>query len=241
MTLSEMADFVCVKMMDTEEESVVACKSFINRRYHMIWDSAIWNETLGAVSQPVLANTSEVVFETPPQTFYYPSSLYSSGTFLDFIVAAKFVPTGEEAGSEIINSDWFTFFQTSPGIFEDTVTNRGRPSNFVSIPKSQGGLCRIKLVPVTSTAGVVFAIGKLLLANLGDTEAPVLRGIDNALLAFAEGDMYERSRQFSKAQVKFTEAAAHIQIMKDIEKGQQQSITRIIPQSNDEYRISDII
>jgi tRNA A37 N6-isopentenylltransferase MiaA len=75
---------------------------------------------------------------------------------------------------------------------------------------------------------------------MGDTDSPVLRGIDNALLAFAEGDMYERSRQFAKSQVKFTEAAAHIQIMKDLEKGQQQSITRIVPYINDEYSVSDI-
>lgn len=240
MTLSEMADFVTTKMMDTEPDSVVICKDFINRRYHMIWDSAIWSESLGTVSQPVLINVADVTLSTAPSVFYYPTSSSVAGTKLDFIVAAKFVPTGEESGSETINSDWATFFQTDPGLFENVSSRRAFPSNYVNLPKDASGYCRIKLVPATSQAGNVFALGKLKLQDLGDNDSAVIRGVDNALLAFAEGDMYERSRQFSKSQVKFTEAAAHIQIMKDLEKGQQQSISRIIPHINDEYSVADI-
>lgn len=240
MTLSEMADFVTTKMMDTESDSVAICKDFINRRYHMIWDSAIWSESLGTVSQPVLINVADVTLSTAPSVFYYPTSSSVAGTKLDFIVAAKFVPTGEESGSETINSDWATFFQTDPGLFENVSSRRAFPSNYVNLPKDASGYCRIKLVPATSQAGNVFALGKLKLQDLGDNDSAVIRGVDNALLAFAEGDMYERSRQFSKSQVKFTEAAAHIQIMKDLEKGQQQSISRIIPHINDEYSVADI-
>lgn len=240
MTLTEISSFVCEKMMDTETASVTLCKSFINRRYKMIWDSAIWNESLGTVSQAVLTDTHDITLSTLPQTFYYPTATTTTGTKMDFIVAAKFVPTGEESGLETINSDWATFFQVDPGQFENTSSRRSFPSNFVNIPKDASGNCRIRLVPATSTAGTLFALGKLNLQTMGDSDSPVLRGIDNALLAFAEGDMYERSRQFAKSQVKFTEAAAHIQIMKDLEKGQQQSITRIIPMINDEYSVSDI-
>ena len=240
MTLSELADFVCEKMMDTEAPSVTLCKSFINRRYQMIWDSAVWNESLGTISQPVLTNTADVTLSEDPQVFYFPTATTTVGAKMDFIVAAKFIPTGEESGSETINSDWATFFQVDPGMFENTSGRRSFPSNFVNLPKSATGKCRIKLVPATSTAGNLFALGKLKLETMGDTDSPVLRGVDNALLAFAEGDMYERSRQFAKSQVKFAEAAAHIQIMKDLEKGQQQSITRIVPYINDEYSVSDI-
>lgn len=240
MTLSELAAFVTTKMMDTEADSVSICKDFINRRYHMIWDAAVWTESLGTVTQPVLINVADVTLSTTPSMFYYPTSSSVTGTKLDFIIAAKFVPTGEESGAETINSDWATFFQTDPGLFENVSSRRSFPSNYVNLPKDASGYCRIRLVPATSQAGNVFALGKLKLQNLGDSDSAVIRGIDNALLAFAEGDMYERSRQFSKSQVKFTEAAAHIQIMKDLEKGQQQSITRIIPQINDEYSVSDI-
>ena len=62
-----------------------------------------------------------------------------------------------------------------------------------------------------------------------------IRDSDNALLAFSEGDMLERSRQYGKAQIKFQEAASQVQIMKDLEKGQRQSISRIIPYTYDDY------
>ncbi len=240
MTLSEIANFVCTKMMDTEDSSVSTCKDFINRRYQMIWDSAIWTETLGTVSQPVLINTAEVTISGNPQVFYYPTSSSTVGTKMDFVVAAKFIPTGEEEGREMMGADWASFFQVDPGIFENVSARRNFPSNFANLPKDASGNCRIRLIPATSQAGSLFALGKLKLQSLGDNDSPVLRGVDNALLAFAEGDMYERSRQFSKAQAKFTEAASHIQIMRDLEKGQQQSVSRIIPVISDEYSISDI-
>jgi hypothetical protein len=240
MTLSEMASFVCTKMMDTEDASVTVCKNFIKRRYQMIWDSAIWTESLGTVSQAVLTDTAEVTISSNPQVFYYPTSSTTIGSKMDFVVAAKFVPTGEEDGHETIGSDWATFFQVDPGIFENTVSRRNFPSNFANLPKDASGNCRIRLIPATSTAGSLFALGKLKLTNLTDDDTPVIRGIDNALLAFSEGDMYERSRQFAKSQVKFAEAASQIQIMRDLEKGQQQCITRIIPVINDEYSVSDI-
>ena len=70
---------------------------------------------------------------------------------------------------------------------------------------------------------------------MADTDTPALNGVDNALLAFAEGDMLERARQYSKAQIKYQEAASQVQIMKDLENGQRQSISRIIPYTYDDY------
>ena len=81
----------------------------------------------------------------------------------------------------------------------------------------------------------MFVLGKLNWVELADTDTPALNGIDNALLAFAEGDMLERSRQYGKAQIKYQEAASQVQIMKDLENGQRQSISRIIPYTYDDY------
>ena len=47
--------------------------------------------------------------------------------------------------------------------------------------------------------------------------------------------MLERARQYSKAQIKYQEAASQVQIMKDFENGQRQSISRIIPYAYDDY------
>ena len=72
-------------------------------------------------------------------------------------------------------------------------------------------------------------LGKLKWVELGDTDSPCLHGVDNAVIAYAEGYMLERARQYGKAQAKFAEAANHVQVMRDMEKGQAQSVSRIIP------------
>jgi hypothetical protein len=94
---------------------------------------------------------------------------------------------------------------------------------------------RIKPVPVPSDAGTMYVLGKLKWVALGDSDSPCLRGVDNALLAYAEADMLERSRQYAKAQNKFAEASAAVQVMRDIERGQQQMVSQIIPMEEGYY------
>jgi len=49
-------------------------------------------------------------------------------------------------------------------------------------------------------------------------------------LAMVEGDMLEHTRQYQKAQIKFTEAMNHLNIAKDLENHQSAAQTRIIPE-----------
>jgi hypothetical protein len=60
-------------------------------------------------------------------------------------------------------------------------------------------------------------------------------------MAYTEGDLLEYSRQYGKAQAKFQEGAAQVAIMKDMERGQQQQISRIIPDSLYDYTFQDIL
>jgi len=238
MTLTELADFVTTKLSDTAADSVAVCKDFVNRRYQMIWDSGLWTETMGVSSKAVAAEDTEITIdEVPTITFYQSSS--APTTFIDFPVALKFTKTGDNDGIGLLNDSWMTFFQIDPNAWENISTRRSTPTNFINLPKDADGKCRIKPVPVPNAAGTLFVLGKLQWVALGDSDTPALNGIDNALLAFVEGDMLERSRQYGKAQVKFTEAASHIQIMRDMEKGQRQSISRIIPYVYDKYDFRD--
>lgn len=59
MTLSEMASYVCTKVGQTDTPSVEACKLFLRRRYQMIWDSALWKETM--FNAAATTNTSGIV------------------------------------------------------------------------------------------------------------------------------------------------------------------------------------
>lgn len=228
MTLSSLASYICTKLSDTDTDSVTVCKSFINRRYEMIWNSALWAETMGIVSKAVnISDTVVTLSGTPDITFF--QSVTPPSTSIDFPVAMRFTVTGLVDGLNVDGSDWMTFFRLDPNIWNDIDGRRATPVNFVNLPKDGNGACRIKPVPTPDAAGTMFVLGKLKYVDLGDSDSPSLRGSVNALLAFAEGDMLERARQYGKAQTKFTEAGACIEIMKDMEKGQQQSVSTIVP------------
>lgn len=228
MTLSQLAAFVTDKLQDTDAASVTACKSYINRRYQLLWDGALWTETLGVASKAVLAGDATITLDGAPDITFFQSGSVPS-TFVDFPVAARFTQSGEDDGINIPGYDWVRFFQLDPNIWNDVSSRRAKPENFINLPKDGSGYCRVRPVPVPDVAGSLFVLGKLKWVELGDSDSPCLRGADNTLLAFAEGDMLERARQYGKAQAKYTEAASLIQVMKDIEKGQQQSISTITP------------
>lgn len=228
MTLTQLADFITSKLSDTETASVTACKSYLNRRYQMIWDKYLWTETLGVSSKAVVASDTELTLSDAPSITFYQSASVPT-TFIDFPVAMRFTATGQDDGTEMIGHDWQTFFQLDPNMWNDVANRRATPTNFINLPRDGSGYCRIKPVPVPDAAGTIYVLGKLKWVELGDSDSPCLRGIDNALLAYAEGDMLERARQYAKAQNKYAEGMAMEKVMTDIEKGQQSSVSRIIP------------
>jgi hypothetical protein len=228
MTLSELAAFVCNKVSDTDAASVAVCKEFLNVRYKMIWDGFLWTETLGVVEKAVAQGDTEVVLDSAPSITFFQSSSVPE-TFIDFPVAMRFTADTEDDGTEMLGYDWQRFFQIDPNSWNDVDHRQSRPTNFINLPRNGTGNARIKPVPVPSEAGTIYVLGKLKWVALGDDDSPCLRGIDNALLAFGEADMLERARQYGKAKMKTDEAGVQVGIMKDIEKGQQQSISVITP------------
>ncbi len=233
MTLTELATFITSKLSDTDAASVTACKSYINRRYEMIWNSALWTETLGVSSKAVAASDTVITLDGAPSVTFFQSGSVPT-TFIDFPVAIRFTKTGQDDGFEVPIADWMTFFALDPNAWNDVSGRRASPTNAINLPKDGSGYCRFKPVPTPDAAGAVYVLGKLKWVALGNSDTPCLRGIDNALLAYAEADMLERARQYGKAQAKFAEASAQVQLMLDIEKGQQQSQSIIIP-SDDGY------
>lgn len=227
-TLTELASFVTTKLSTTDSTSVTVCKSFLNARYRMLWESHLWTETLGISSKAVAAGDTTITLDGAPSVTFYQSASAPS-TYVDFVVAARFTRTGDDDGVEAVAADWMRWFAIDPNSWNDVTSRRADPSNYIVLPKDGSGYARIKPVPVPSAAGSMYVLGKLKWVSLGDSDTPCLRGCDNALIAFAEGDMLERSRQYGKAQAKYAEAAAAVEIMRDLERGQQQMISQIIP------------
>ena len=113
----------------------------------------------------------------------------------------------------------------------------------------ESGIPRIKLVPTPNQNGTLFVLGKRQSSvrqygesiTIDNNQSFEIRGVENALMAFVEGDLLEFARQYGKAQAKFAEAAAHVGTMKDLERGQQQQISRIIPDSTYDWSFQDIV
>jgi hypothetical protein len=90
---------------------------------------------------------------------------------------------------------------------------------------------RLRLLETPQVDTILYIIAKRKADSLlYDESEPVLRGFENALLAFAEGDMLERLRQYSKAQIKYQEAAMQTELLKNVENLQSASMVRIIPE-----------
>jgi hypothetical protein len=228
MTLSQLASFICTKLSSTDTDSVAACKQFLNRAYQTIWDSTLWTDTLGVASKAVTAGDNSVTLDSIPDITFYQSGSTPT-TYIDFPVAVKFTEDGQDDGVEAINSDWATYFQIDPNVWNDVASRRAVPRGYINLPRDASGYARLRPVPIPQSDGTLFVLGKLKFVELGDSDSPCLRGIDNALLAYAEGYMLQRARQYGKANAMFAIGSEQLAIMRDIEKGQQQSVSRIVP------------
>lgn len=204
MTKSAISQFVADKVQKTDQGSLTMLKSFIDRRYEMIWNSALWRESLGTTSYTVEVDTQEVTLEST----------------VDFPVSARW------DDKEITPIDYSAVFQIDPTLFNDA----GAVVNFIVLPKDSSGDAKIKLLRKPDTEKSLLILGKLKIVALGDSDSPKINGIDNVLVSMVEGDMLEHMRQYQKAQIKFTEAMNHLNIAKDLENHQSASQTRIIPE-----------
>jgi hypothetical protein len=219
------------------------CKRFVNRRYEMIWNSSLWDETLGIVSEAVTVGSPEITISSNPSIFYYPTSSTVAATAprLDFPVAMRWTRTGDEDGMESYAGDWVAFFQLDPNQWNDVANRRADPRNYIHLPRSSAGYARIKLVPAPDVDGTVYILGKLKWTAMGDSDEPAIRGADNALLAYGEGDMWQYSRQYAKATAKYQEASELVSMMRDMQRGQKQVIATIIPEVEPQWTIDDIL
>lgn len=241
MTLTEIASQVTTTMSDTDSASVTTCKNYINNRYRMAWETSLWTPSLGVVSESVSADATTITISSDPSVFYYPTSstVASTAPRMDFPVAVKFTETGQDDGFEVLGADWVKFFQLDPNIWNDVASRRSTPENFVNLPKDASENCRIKPMPVPNKAGTAYVLGKLKFTELGDSDSPAIQGLSNVLIAYAMGDMLERSMQFQKAQAKFTEATQLLGICRDLDRVQQDTTMQIIPMVVNHWQRTD--
>jgi len=206
MTKSNIASYVGEKVHSTDNDSLAVFKTFVDRRYEMIWNAELWRESLGTVSQTVASGTDTV----------------SLSTTMDFPVSAYW----DER--EITPVDYQRVFQMNPALLAET----GTPTDFIVLPKvtgPSGTYSQIKLLRIPDNSKTLLVLGKKYATPLGDNDSPTLSGIDNTLVAFVEADALEYLQQYAKAQAKLQEAGAHLQLMRDMEKNQSARVQQLVP------------
>lgn len=96
---------------------------------------------------------------------------------------------------------------------------------------TEASFARVRLIHPTTDATSISFLGKRRLRQMNlDSDSPMIRGIDNALMAFAHGDMLERGRQYAKAQAKTSEGTMMLDLARKVELEQSASEIRIVPQ-----------
>ena len=98
--------------------------------------------------------------------------------------------------------------------------------------------CRIKLLKTPDAATQLLLLVKVRPQPLSfDSDTPQLRNVENALCAYAMGDMLQRARQYAKAQEQFGEGRGHVSGMLDEENNQNARIIQMVPyvQTHEEF------
>lgn len=226
MTLAELSSFVCSKTGRTDSDSVARCKEFLSRRYRLIWDSQLWRDSVLSVTQSVAIDEQDVTI---------------SDLSIDQVIGISW---GDEP---LEPSAYEQIFSINPSAF----TDRGNVVGFVHLPKTPAGNARVKLVRKPSEASTITILGKSALRIIDgnnqfayrdlelDPDKAALRGIDNALIAYAEGDMLTRERQYGKSQLMYAEGAAHVKVAIGVERSQAASNIQITPVYGGEWSRDD--
>lgn len=194
MTLSEYANFICSKVGQMDDYSKGLCKGFLQARYRMIWDAELWRDSQQVTSASATAAT--VAFPADTQRII---SIRCGSAFVDPVDATFIV-------------------ETDPTLFEAT----GQPKYYEDFTNPGDGVHSLRLFPhpTGGAPAALIIVAKRPCPTLADGDTPALRNVDNALLAFATGDMLERQRHYAKAQAKFQEAATHLDWMRKVESEQ---------------------
>lgn len=231
MKKAAIAQFVANKMQKSDSATLDIIKNFVDRRYEMIWDTTLWRQTLATTTYTVAVDTEDLTLNST----------------VDFPVSARWNDL------EIIPMDYQAVFQVDPTLFNDS----GSVTNFIVLPRDSSGNSRIKLLRKPNEEKSLLVLGKQkitadgntwttssststdVLPQMADTGEPVINGIENALLAFVEGDTLEHMRQYGKAQIKFQEASGQLTVARDLDNHQAARVSSIVPHISGHWEAGD--
>ena len=198
LTLAQMASFITGKIGQYDSTAIALCKQYLGARYQMVWDNFFWRDSQTTATVTLLAGATTI--QLPMERMV---TLRGPNGLLD--------PVDE------------TFLiETDPTMVDTAV---GPPQYYSEITQPPSGPTPTKymarIYPTPDINYSIYVFGKRACPGFsGDTDVSQLRNCDNAIIAYAMGDMLERLRQYAKAQAKFTEAQSLLEEAKAVETAQ---------------------
>jgi hypothetical protein len=189
MDLGGYSSIVCKKVGTTDADSQATCKGFIQNRYQWIYYRFDWRD--GRRREIIDTNSAVIV---GGDSVPLPAGI-------DRIISIRYGSSPRQRYFLDPVDDTF-FAETDPTIFERS----GDPRYYQEFTEDDGTKS-IRFYPIPSVVEQMMIIGKRTLPPLvNDSDMPIIRGIDQVIIAYAESDMLEYHRQYGKAQQKFAEA-----------------------------------
>lgn len=183
-------------------------------------DAVAYFTTEPSLSRITVAAGETGAFAVPPEHLL--AITYGAG---GIGVLAVLDPTGDDTtieGSVVWDGSAFTYTKRC----EDSIVTMAATDTTAALRQ------RIRLLETPEDATTVRVLGKRKCPRFSDdNDQPPVRGMDNLLIAMAQGDMLERERQYGKANLKFQEGVALLEQFKAAETIQQAHNQRIIPDS----------
>lgn len=296
MNLGDMAELVCSKVGRTDSDSLTLCKTFLKRRYQLVYNQHMWKDSLdiaeiqsrltefGPTNMPIMPRWMELVvavrvgdsttlsvedqslfFKRDPALFnrsgsspdsfhqirpyFFPFYLPSDGDI--YIKSLNGGDDGKkvhlaDTDSGIVRSVTLTSTYVSSISLEDIIEPKvtkditNGPVSFGDTSEAEDFVIpgyetdvrfeRIRLLQDPGETVTLLVLAKRRITSLSaDSDSPIIQGIDDALIAHAQADMLENSRQYAKSESKRSEAVAQVKVAIDMEKNQSASVSRITP------------
>lgn len=213
MTLTEIATQVVNTIEMTDATSLARAKTFCRTRAKMIWRGHDWYVSKKLHTQSVTGLDS-VGVDT--------GLVEIDDATLDYIIAATWNDI------ELVGMDHSTLLRLDTNAFGQV----GQPAFWTPEPRSGSDKPQIRLSEFPSQTKTLLVLAKKLAPELADGDQLYqINGIEDALLAYVEGDMRKRDSQRAEANVLYAEGHAFIKAALAAQHRQMGQTTRLVPEA----------
>lgn len=205
MNLGQIKDYTAAMIGISDTATKAQAGEFAKARWRMIWNSQPWRQARWQQTVAVSSGTQDVTLESQ----------------FEFVTHCRWNGTVEL--TPITDG---TAMAANPQGFDQA----GAVGSFAQLGKNSSGDVVVRLFGIPNESKNLLVLGKRKCVELSaDGDTPLLPGVDECLIAYTLGDLYQWLRQMTKAGALYQEGAAHLAKMVEIEKEQSAGIVRVIP------------